>query len=70
MNDLIEKANSKCILLSYNNEGIIAEEDIVDILNRKGNVQLFEFEHKRYRSINQNNDDPYKTNERIYMVSQ
>ncbi len=70
LSDLIEKAKSKCILLSYNNEGIIAEEEIVDILNRKGNVQVYEFEHKRYRSINQNNDDPYKTNERIYMVSQ
>ncbi|MDO9577578.1 MAG: DNA adenine methylase, partial [Candidatus Cloacimonadales bacterium] len=52
LNDLIEKANSKCILLSYNNEGIIAEEEINDILNKKGNVQVFEFEHKRYRSIN------------------
>ncbi|RLD55051.1 MAG: hypothetical protein DRJ01_17205 [Bacteroidetes bacterium] len=68
--DLIDKANSKCILLSYNNEGIISEKEILNVLNKKGNVQVFEFEHKRYRSINQNNNDPNKTNERIYMVSQ
>jgi len=68
--DLIDKANSKCILLSYNNEGIISEKEILNVLNKKGNVQVFEFEHKRYRSINQNNNDPNKTNEKIYMVSQ
>jgi adenine-specific DNA methylase/tRNA1(Val) A37 N6-methylase TrmN6 len=68
LDHLISNANAKYILLSYNNEGIIADDEIKNILTRKGKVQLFKKTHKRYRSINQKDDDPKNTEEKLYFV--
>lgn len=68
LNDLIVNANAKYILLSYNNEGVIADDEIKKILTQKGKVQLFKKTHKRYKSINQKEDDPQNTEERLYFV--
>jgi len=67
--DLIKKAKARHILLSYNNEGIIPEKFIQKTLLKKGKLVRHEQSHKRYRSINQNNDDPNLVNERLYVVS-
>jgi len=67
--DLIKKAKTRHIILSYNNEGIIPEKFIQKTLSEKGELIRHEQSHKRYRSINQNNDDPNSVNERLYVVS-
>lgn len=67
--DLIRKAKARHILLSYNNEGIIPEKFIQKTLSEKGELVRHEQSHKRYRSINQNDDDPNLVNERLYVVS-
>jgi len=67
--DLIKKAKARYILLSYNNEGIIPEKFIQKTLSEKGELVRHEQSHKRYRSINQNDDDPDSVNERLYVVS-
>lgn len=55
--DLIENANCKHILVSYNNTGEskdgrsnarIKDEQIIDILERKGKVEIFEREYKAF----------------------
>ena len=68
LKELISNVNSKYILMSYNNEGLIANKDIIRDLEQKGEVQLFRKNHKRYRSINQGTDDSSKTEERLYFV--
>lgn len=68
LDDLIKNAKAKYILLSYNNEGIIPEREINFILTKKGKVKLFKKTHKRFRSINQDENDLNKTEERVYFV--
>lgn len=55
--ELIEHADAKYILLSYNNmsnkgndrsNAKISDEDIIDILSQKGEVQIFEQSHKAF----------------------
>lgn len=67
--DLIKKAKARHILLSYNNEGIIPEKFIQKTLLEKGKLVRHEQSHKRYRSINQSDDDPDSVNERLYVIS-
>jgi len=68
LDHLITGASAKYILLSYNNEGVITDNEIKNILTRKGKVQLFKKTHKRYKSINQKDDDPKNTEERLYFI--
>ena len=68
LDHLITSASVKYILLSYNNEGVITDNEIKNILTRKGKVQLFKKPHKRYKSINQKDDDPKNTEERLYFI--
>ncbi len=69
LSDLIQNVKAKCLILSYNNEGILQKKDILEILSKLGNVEVFESEHKRYRSINQDENDSNRTFERIYLVN-
>jgi len=64
---LIGKAKARYIFLSYNNEGIIPEDQILQILSKKGKVTIKSFEHKRYRSIGQDGTK-VKTIEYLYVV--
>jgi len=56
-NDLIENAQTKYVLLSYNNMGNkghsrsnarMSDEDILKVLNKKGKVEIFEKEYKEF----------------------
>lgn len=67
LQDLVESANSKYIMLSYNNEGLISTDEILKILKARGKVKIFEQEHKRYRAINQDGTN-IKTQEYIYLL--
>lgn len=68
LHDLIKNSKCKKLLLSYNNEGIIKEKSISSLLSKFGKVDVFEFSHKRYKSVNQKSNDPSKTIERVYLV--
>lgn len=68
LHDLIKNSNCRKLLLSYNNEGIIKEKSITSLLSKFGKVDVFEFSHKRYKSVNQKSNDPSKTIERVYLV--
>ncbi len=67
LDNLIQKAKTKFIILSYNNEGIIPLEKIKKILSKRGKVIIFNKEHKRYRAINQDGSKT-KTNEILFLV--
>jgi adenine-specific DNA-methyltransferase len=66
--DLIDAAQTKYILLSYNDEGLLSEQEITDILARRGTVKIFKQIHRRYRSINQDVRDRRTVYEKLYFV--
>jgi len=66
--DLIEKAKARYILVSYNNEGILTEEQIKRELAKKGEIEVAKYNHKRYRSINQGKQDPNLVKEILFFV--
>ena len=68
LSDLISKAKARYILLSYNNEGIIPQNFIKSTLSNRGELAVYKKNHKRYRSINQDQDDPDNVNELLYVT--
>lgn len=70
--DLVERADCRHILLSYNNTGDlkdgrsnarISDESIVQILEKRGNVEIFE---KRYRAFTAGKSDGENNAERVF----
>jgi len=57
--NLIENTNAKFILVSYNNEGFLTESDFYEIMNKHGNVTMFEKDYVVFRggNIKSNNRD-------------
>ena len=49
--DLIQNTKSKYIVVSYNNKGIISNEDMKEILETKGEVEKIEFNHGTYNRL-------------------
>lgn len=67
-NSLIKNAKTKFIILSYNNEGLMSEDEIVDILSSRGEVKIFKKPYRRYRSINQDESDKKIVFETLYFA--
>jgi adenine-specific DNA-methyltransferase len=66
--DLIENTPSKWILLSYNNEGLMSEGDIISIMSKYGTVELKKQKYNTFRgSKNLNNRDLY-VDEFLYVL--
>jgi adenine-specific DNA-methyltransferase len=49
---IVNRKNYKFLLLSYNNEGIMPQNDILKILEKAGNVILKEYAYLRFKSNN------------------
>ena len=49
---IAEKAKYKSLVLSYNSEGIMKQEDIIALLSQYGQVTVEQFEHNRFKSNN------------------
>lgn len=56
--NLIDNVRSRYILLSYNNEGLLSEDEIKNILSKKGLVKLYKIEYKKFKA-QQNVDGQY-----------
>ena len=48
--NLINNIKSSYILLSYNNEGLLTENEIKNILSKKGFVKLYKIEYKKFKA--------------------
>ena len=57
--DLIHHTKSDYIIVSYNSEGIMSKDTIMNILNEKGNVMHYEQKFRRFKSNSRNNQDNY-----------
>jgi adenine-specific DNA-methyltransferase len=64
---LISKCDAKFVALSYNNEGLLSQDKLLEILNDAGEVTVLTQEHKRYRSINQDGSNSM-TQELLFVV--
>ena len=49
---VVSKAKCRYLLLSYNNEGIIPQNEIIDMFQKYGRLNIKEFEHRRYKAVN------------------
>jgi len=58
--DLIVNANTRYIILSYNNEGIIPRDEILRILNNKGKVSEYTTNYRRFRTERDHEKRHYK----------
>ena len=57
---VVLSANFRFIALSYNNEGIIPHEEILEMLETKGEVQVFTQEYRRFRTERDHDKRKYK----------
>jgi adenine-specific DNA-methyltransferase len=62
--DLILKAKTKYIFLSYNNEGLMTLDDIKEIMSLRGNYSYFTKEYGRFKADKSKNRN-YKANKTI-----
>ena len=60
---IASKANFKYLVLSYNSEGIMPQEKIIEILKKYGDVKLEQFEYTRFKS---NNNGLTKTKKTVF----
>ena len=58
--DLIENANVKYILMSYNNEGIIPGQFIRETLGKHGKVKIYRQNYRRFRTERDHERRRYK----------
>lgn len=57
--DIIEALQTKFIVFSYNNEGILSHQDIMDVLHKKGEVILEEIDYKRFKADKESDSRQY-----------
>jgi adenine-specific DNA-methyltransferase len=63
LNNIAKKGKFKSLILSYNTEGIMQQENIISTLEKYGKVELVEFEYLRFKS---NNNGESKTKKFIH----
>lgn len=68
LDDLIKNTDSKYILLSYNNEGIIESDKIIEILSNYGEVKIEKQEYNTFRGSRNLKDRTIKVEEQIYVL--
>jgi len=69
LNKIAEFGKFKTLILSYNTEGIMKQENIISTLEKYGKVELVEFEYLRFKS-NSNGESSTKKfiNEQLYIL--
>ncbi len=68
-NHILQNLNTRYILISYNNEGLIPTNELCDIVRANGNpdtFQLFQFPYRRYKSKIPNNAEGLQ--EQLYFI--
>lgn len=69
---LVNSSQARWILMSYNSEGIIPHERIIEILSERGKVDTYACEYRRFRSDADGESRRYKqgdkVNEMLYWV--
>lgn len=66
--NLIEKTSSKYIMISYNNEGFIAYEDMLKVCQLKGEVTVFDENYPAFRASRNLKDRKINVTEYIFLI--
>jgi len=66
--DLIKEANFEWIFLSYNNEGLMKEEEIKEIMSNYGRYELIKKEYQRYKADKNREYKDNKTYEYLHIL--
>jgi len=67
LGEIINKGNFKHLLLSYNDDGIMSESEILKLFNKAGKSEITEQNYQRYKS-NSNGDQKDGVKEKIYYL--
>ena len=67
LGEIIKKGNFKHLLLSYNDDGIMPESEILKLFNNAGKSEIAEQSYQRYKS-NSNGDQKDGVKEKIYYL--
>lgn len=70
LSTIAKEANYKTLILSYNSEGIMPQDEIVSTLKQYGSVELVDFEYLRFKS-NNNGQSKHKKHieEQLYILT-
>lgn len=60
LSKLVKDAKARWVLVSYNSEGVIPHDRLVDILSERGNVEIYACEYRRFRSDADGDNRQYK----------
>ncbi len=66
LENILKSGNFKHLLLSYNDEGIIPENKILEIFRKYGKVEIFEQPYQRFKSNNGGKNLRNKVKEKLY----
>ena len=67
---IIQKSNFKHLILSYNSEGIMSQEDIIALMSNYGKVEFEQFLYARFKSNNKGLSKTKKTvYEQVYILT-
>ncbi len=47
---LVKSINSKYLVMSYSTEGLLSEQEIIEILNKKGETKIFRYDYRRFKT--------------------
>ena len=67
LGEIIKKKNFKNLLLSYNDEGIMPEDEVLKLFNKAGKTEIAEQNYQRYKS-NSNGEQKNGVKEKIYYL--
>lgn len=67
LGEIIKKNNFKYLLLSYNDDGIMPENEILKLFNKAGKTEIAELNYQRYKS-NSNGEQKNDVKEKIYYL--
>jgi adenine-specific DNA-methyltransferase len=69
LEEVAKNSNYKCLILSYNSEGIMPQKSILSTLKKYGKVTLVNIDYPRFKSNNNGNSKNIKTiQEQLYVL--
>lgn len=54
---LVQNINSKYLVMSYSTEGLLTEQEILEILNKKGETKTYRYNYRRFKTNSWTNGD-------------
>ena len=68
MRDLLHALDARFLLVSFNNEGFIATEEMLDLLREIGRVEVMETPYNAFRGSRNFNSRPIHVTEQLFLV--